>query len=164
MRIELTIRTPLTGQLEGGEYDPNLDDIRSILIDFCRQIGSDGMLSVGGFGQSIWPVDLVTDLPVLLEQLPYALQSLRSEGRAEIDFYEQGVERSILFLSQGQTCVAKCVSRTNWHPDPDTEVIPCVRLVAMLESVIREFIDALREAHPSLADHPWVTKWLEAQQ
>ena len=95
MQIKLRLKESFSPDFSTRTYDPNDDDVRSILMDVCRAIGQRGEFVVSGFGQNSWPVDVQTDLPVFLEQLPSALLAVSKCAMAEIDFYEQGVERSI---------------------------------------------------------------------
>ena len=73
-------------------YHLELDDVRSILNDVCDWLQPHARFIVSGFGQARWPVDVRTDLCVLLEQLPSALLALASDAPFEIDFYEQGIQ------------------------------------------------------------------------
>ena len=79
------------------EYDPELDDIRSILADLCRSAGPETVFTVSGFGQECWPVDVEVDLLVCMEQLPRLIKMLSQGLRHELDFYEQGLERLLSF-------------------------------------------------------------------
>lgn len=113
-------------------YDPHEDDVRSILIDICQALGSESEFVVSGFGQERWPVDVKTDLSVFLEQLPSALRAVSEGVMADIDFYEQGIERSITLEPRGHSYLAICRSRTNWKPDPAVEQLPGEELEEML--------------------------------
>jgi len=62
------------------KYHPELDDVRSILNDVCDWLQPHARFTVSGFGQAQWPVDVRTDLCVLLEQLPRALLALASDA------------------------------------------------------------------------------------
>jgi hypothetical protein len=59
-----------SARIERDRYDPSLDDVRSILEDVCEAAGAESRFVVPGFGQDSWPVDVRTDLPDFLEQLP----------------------------------------------------------------------------------------------
>jgi hypothetical protein len=160
MRIELAIKTPFSDAFEDGVYDSENDDVRSILVDFCRYVGRRGVFHISGFGQDPWPVDVNTDLPVLLEQLPMAIKAIAIGNVAEIDFYEQGLERAVSFVPKDAGYVISCSSQTSWRPNPSTEEMHGDRLQVMLESIVAEFVRAMRETSPTLAGHPWVLQWL----
>ena len=77
----------------------------SVLQDICELLEEEGTISffVSGFGDPNWPLDIATDLCVILEQLPLALTKLANEtGEFELDFYEQGVERRLNCVIQNE--------------------------------------------------------------
>jgi hypothetical protein len=141
-------------------YNSDEDDVRSILIDVCRAMESQSEFLLSGFGQQRWPVDVGTDLPVFLEQLPSALRAVNENMPAAIDFYEQGVERSIVLEPLGHRYIATCASQTDWQPNPTTEDIPGEELADMLLAAREAFMSVLVETAPDLAKHPWIRNWL----
>src|SRR5438270_139453 len=102
------------------KYDEELDDVRSILTNIGRALADSGAadFTVSGFGQTRWPLDLGTDLPVFLEQLPAAISAVGAGTAFSLDFYEQGVERVIHFSPWRDLYSAKCESYAQWVPDP----------------------------------------------
>lgn len=85
-------------------------------------------------------MDITTDLPVFLEQLPKALESLGAANSFEIDFYEQGIERILFFSPCGEeNWKITCASQTSWIPDPEAVFLDGVTLELMLQGVYREF-------------------------
>ena len=161
MRIELRLGESPEPELATRTYDPDEDDVRSILMDVCRAIERRGELVVSDFGRDRWPVDVGTDFPVLLEQLPDALRAVDVGTAAALDFYEQGVERSITFSPTGGRYIAMCASGTTWQPNPVIEHIDREDLEGMLLAVREEFMRAFAEVAPALVTHPWVRHWLE---
>jgi hypothetical protein len=141
-------------------YNSDEDDVRSILIDVCRAMESQSEFVLSGFGQQRWPVDVGTDLSVFLEQLPSALRAVNENMPAAIDFYEQGVERSIVLEPLGHRYIATCASQTDWQPNPTTEDIPGEELADMLLAAREAFMSVLVETAPDLAKHPWIRNWL----
>lgn len=141
------------------EYDPEFDNVQSILIDMCEAFSDAASFSVSGFGQSEWPVDVHTDLPVFLEQLPDAITLLRKSANAEIDFYEQGLERKLEFEPSSEWCIVRCTSLTMWEPQPATEKMSRFEVIRMMQVARDEFMRALSRADASLATHPWITRW-----
>jgi hypothetical protein len=96
---------------------------------------------VSGFGQDVWPVDVRTDLAVFLEQLPDAPRAIKERKWAEMNFYEQGVERSVAFEPDGATYRATCKSwATTWQAHPAIEEISADSLEQMLLAVRDEFM------------------------
>lgn len=153
----------ITLQLKGAvdscdmpEYDAEIDDHRSLLINVCEIIQTKnlGIFRVGGFGEDCWPVDIATDLPVFLEQLPQALESLDAANSFEIDFYEQGIERILFFSPYGeQNWKIACASQTSWIPDPETVVLGGGSLEVMLQGVYREFTECVKQLEKGSC--PW---------
>jgi hypothetical protein len=161
MRIELTLRDAPADAGNLRTYDPELDDIRSILGDVCERVPEGGgTFVISGFGQDPWPVDVRTELTVLLEQLPDALDALQSHAPFELDFYEQGLQRKITFAPLGTDYLASCQSYGNWQPAAVVERIDSASLFLTLMAVQREFMRFLRQSFPGLARHPWVQEWI----
>ena len=142
-------------------YDPNEDDVRSILMDVCRAIAARSEFVVSGFGQERWPVDVETDLPVFLEQLPSALRAVYDGMTTDIDFYEQGIERAVALEPVDRKYLATCTSRTRWQPSPTVEEVPREELEEMLLTAREAFMRTLGDMAPELSSHPWIRQWLK---
>lgn len=160
MRFELRFPKSTSTRILVRVYDLELDDIRSILEDICEAVASEGQFVVSGFGQDPWPVDVATDLVVFLEQLPDLLHAIADGVSAELDFYEQGIERSLSFTPVADDYAVKCASLTGWHPNPELERISRVALHRMLTAVLDEFLHQVRQISPELLGHPWLKAWL----
>lgn len=160
MRIELQLRDSPVCEFISRPYDPKTDDIRSIIGDICQAMAVRSRFLVAGFGQDRWPVDVEVDLPVFLEQLPRALRAISDGDATEIDFYEQGIERSISLTPLGNRYSAACVSRTSWQPNPSIEQIDRNVLEEMMLTVREEFMRAVADIAPGLVAHPWLRSWL----
>jgi len=161
MRIQLQFKKPSKTKFANRIYGADEDDILSILTDVCRAIEHQGDFFVSGFGQDRWSLDIGTDLCVFLEQLPDALRAINNGKAAEIDFYEQGIERLIIFSPVDDYYVARCVSGTDWQPNPMLEELDRASLEGMLLAVRDEFMRIFSEIAPGLVQHPWVRQWLE---
>lgn len=140
-------------------YDPETEDVRSILSDLCRTVAKQGQFVVAGFGQDRWPVDVSTDLAIFLEQLPNVLRAVKAGAATEIDFYEQGIERKIEFSPAGDAYIATCISQTEWQPDPAVEQVGRAVLEEMLVGVQERVVKLIEEIAPDLAEHDWVRRW-----
>jgi hypothetical protein len=159
--MQISLRLEPAAQFQTRTYDPDLDDVRSILMDVCDALESGSEFALSGFGQDVWPVDVRTDLAVFLEQMPNALCAIKERKPAEIDFYEQGVERSIAFEPDGTKYLATCKTwSTTWQPHPSIEEISADSLEQMLLAARDEFMRALTMMAPSLANHSWIREWL----
>ena len=160
MRIELRLPGAAPGQLQVRTYDPELDDVRSIFTDVTDVAAEQGTFTISGFGQSQWPVDVWVDLNVVLEQLPQALAAIRLGASFEIDFYEQGAQRKVVFTPEEKGYIATCLSYTTWEPDPAVERLDRESLATMLLAVRDEFMQYVRGCSPDLAQHPLLQAWL----
>jgi hypothetical protein len=142
-------------------YNHELHDFRSILLDICDILEdtSAAEFVVSGFGQASWPVDVRTDLAVLLEQIPNAISSIDLGAPFTLDFYEQGLERKIHFTPQGETYSARCESWTAWRPDPAIETIDTSHLRKMLSDIREGLMNFLSIKAPRVAAHPWMRAW-----
>ncbi len=87
-------------QLKARTYDPDLHDIRDILSDACEAMETHAQFIISGFGQDRWAVDVGTDLVVFLDQLPRIIRKIDYGIEAEINLYEQGVERIVVLPPQ----------------------------------------------------------------
>lgn len=147
------------------DYDEQLDDVRSVIADACELLAmSEGIaFVVHGFSDQAWSVDVATDLAVVLEQLPEALEALREASDFTIDFYEQGVERALDFHGEGEEIEIECRSgHRTWRPDPQTITIRRDELTRMLRRLAEDFCKLLGSVCQELAEHPWLREWKRA--
>jgi hypothetical protein len=161
MYIELALTQPDLPRMAVRAYDPELDDVRSILMDVCEALEGNAVFSVSGFGQDVWPVDVRTDLAVFMEQLPEILAAIGSGRATVLDFYEQGVERTIGFTPAGGDYLLSCVSATSWVPDGTPHCMERVRLQQMMSAIQGRFLAFVGAAAPELLNHDWLRTWLQ---
>lgn len=143
-------------------YEDDVDDERSVIEDACALLArSSGIrFVVTGFSYEPWPVDIETDLPVVLEQLPEAVTALRDNRNAAIDFYEQGLERVLVLGGQSAAVEIECLSRhTKWQAHPARISIDRKELLAMLVKLGTDFCEILSDACRELAANPWLAEW-----
>ncbi|WP_441251050.1 hypothetical protein [Kitasatospora sp. McL0602] len=76
------------------------------------------------------------------EQLPELILGLSFSTPMDIDFYSQGVERSLRFGWHGEKVTIECVSRTSWRPSPETEVADRSHLTASPEDQRRLLLES----------------------
>ena len=99
---------------ESNAYDEELDDVRSLLHDLCAALADVGRIRfVVQFAGEHWPVDVSAD------QLP-GVKGLAEPF--EIDFYEQGLERTLHFAPRGGEIDVHCTSRHATWTAPVTTV------------------------------------------
>lgn len=135
-------------------YDEDLDNHISVLSDICVILEQSGVVKflVSGFGQRPWPVDVRTDLAILLEQLPELAKFVNSQQLdvCNICFYEQGIERDLRFTMRGQNVDILCSSRSNWRPYPSIETISLDKLRAMIAKFVETMFEAIKSTCPSV--------------
>lgn len=135
-----------TGDAQKSDEEPS--DLLSILAAICDRLATigDSHFQIEGFGQVNWPVDVRTDLLTFLEQLPALVRWLNAEvsDAFELDFYEQGVERTLFFDKADVPIRITCNSRTNWQPVPSHELINLIQLRTQLRSFIKTFTSLVK--------------------
>jgi hypothetical protein len=156
-------QTQIVPSLAEREYDAELDDVTSVLDDICEALSATGNLAfqVQGFGQSPWPVSVEVDLATILPQLPDMLEWLNSpdQNPFRLSFYEQGIERQLLFSRAGEQFRIVCESWGRWVPDIGEEFIGRASLVQMMSSFARTFIEEATRICPGLTQHEWFQEW-----
>lgn len=143
-------------------YDDELDDVRSILRDVCRIM--EDMCCIQ-FRVMIctsipWPVTIQTDLCVVMEQLPDVLKAICSHSVAKIEFYEQGIERSVLFIPREDRMLVQCKALVAMNLCPlDTMILDRRIVVDELAALARDFVSFAEICCSQLAHHPWFREW-----
>ncbi len=160
--LKLTMHRTMP-RIETGQpqYDPELDDVGSVLRDICEALETAGagfLVRIGS--ETYWPVTVKTDLLVVMEQLGDTLASLAQEQVGKLDFYEQGIERTVSFvpydgavLVQCDDLIVKPTSRT------DAISMPRESVLKELTGLAEDFLWASRICCEQLARHPWFMEW-----
>jgi hypothetical protein len=142
--------------------DVELDDVVAVLISICEVFELSEMVSfvVSGFGQEKWPVDCRTDLSTIIEQIPDILEKV-SKGTFsfQLDFYEQGIERKLVFEEEAELVRITCLSRTNWIPIPQTILIDKVEISIMFKNFYNNFLEYSSVLCADLAKNPLLEEW-----
>ena len=98
------------------------------------------MTIVSGFGDPAWPVDVRTDLSVVIEQIPGVLGQLRLGLGCSLDFYEQGIERRISLNPNSDKTLAECHCDLSWTPVPSQIEISKTELMRMFNNFVADFL------------------------
>lgn len=154
---------PIAPANEGRRYDQDLDNVTSLLIDICDALAEEASVRfvVSGFGQDPWPVDVRTDLPVVIEQVPAALAAIRNGAGASLGFYEQGIQRVLAMDPSGyDEVIVECQSMTSWQPQPSTVRMKRQDILDLLGTFLREFVEGARQRCPDLVEHAWFREWI----
>jgi hypothetical protein len=143
-------------------YSGEIDDIRSLLHDLCGALDEAGEVRfVVEFAGERWPTDVRTDLSTVLEQLPVAARTLCNAF--EVDFFEQGLERTLHFKGADDMVEVSCTSRhPTWSPLTPTIHVERKQLREALRRLVARFIAAATVMNPEAVNHPWFIDWKQA--
>jgi hypothetical protein len=141
---------------------PDLSDIGSVLQAVCRCLKGRGKFVVTGFDAADWPVDVKTDLSVFLEQAPALLQFATNYSKRPfiLSFYEQGIERDLIFTWEGDLIVVSCKPWTRWKPIIDQITVTSKDLREMLSVLVANLVDAANKYCPNLSETIEFRQWL----
>jgi hypothetical protein len=148
------------------DYDPENDNIVSLLCDVCHSLHESGQVhfDVTGFGD-LWPVDVFTELCIVMEQLPDAIRQLNAGAEGVLDFFEQGVERVVTMSQKGEQIELRCRSKhARWQPSPAVQMAPAPDVLNMLQELLRGFVDLVAARRPDVRSHPWFEEWLRGSR
>lgn len=140
-----------------GEYDEDeeIDDLTSLAMTVCPVLGDLGArFRAGGFGDDRRPVDVTTDLATVVPQIPDLLEALATGTPGELDFYEQGIERTVRFVPQDDTVELRCESYGTWAPAEPVERAGLARTRAMPGDLAIGFSGEVARLFPDLAGSP----------
>ncbi|NOU79306.1 hypothetical protein GC101_10475 [Paenibacillus sp. LMG 31459] len=162
--MELTLYKPLES-IPKTEYvipDLELDDAVGILMCICEAFEISQAISfvVGGFGQDNWPVDCRTDLSTVIEQVPAILEKTRAGIYSfELDFYEQGIERRLLFKEDTNLVKVTCISRTKWVPHPSSVFMEKAAVSKIFDEIYCDFLDFSSVICEGLVNNTLLNDW-----
>ena len=155
IQLELTSELDIT-QLR--QYDDEYDNEISVLTDICTELSKNKLnqFKIQAFSNELWPVDIETDLVVLLEQFPVCIREINLVSDSSIDLYEQGISREILLkFNQGNyNCYGKSHDGI-WVPSY-AENISQTDLLKMLKTFLDHFLSALKNKH----SNKYLVHWL----
>lgn len=146
------------------EYDEELHDVNAIVMDLCIALGETHAFEfrVSGFGDDHWPLDVATDLATVLGQLPSALVACAACAPFELNFFEQGVERRLEFEPKDTCYEVRCLSLTDWKPNPQIEQIDMIVVGSMLQRLKDTFCATCEQLLPATSAHPWFKRYAQA--
>ncbi len=145
-----------------ANYSEEEDNVESIISDICDILQEMKVADfiVSGFGDDKWPVDVRTDLSVILSQVSEVLKAINSSKNFVLDFFEQGVERYLSFTDKGNTFLVTCCSfRSHWEPEPNQICLDKRIFTQMIIDLKIEFCNASKMICPKLSNHPWFFNW-----
>lgn len=131
-----------------------LDYVCSSLVRLCQV-----ELRIGGFGQPQWPVDLPTDLTILLEQLPNAIFSARTHEEFKIEFYEQSILRTVRFTPVPAGFLVSCVHFLTEEAIDQSVTVPQLDVLRILTRVMTSFSEAVKWFSGELTERRLFKLW-----
>jgi len=143
-------------------YDPELDNITSAFSDICDALSLQPVIkfAISGFGQDTWPLDVKTDLLCGVEELGEIVKKISMNDYNFIfDLYEQGVERTIEFSSNGNDVQVTCSTYTDWKPEPSVIVMSKDDVKKIFYELKFNFCSIAEKACPKLSSHTWFKQW-----
>lgn len=143
-------------------YNDQDDDANSVIIDLCDILEETGIVRfrVGGFGQDTWPVDVAFDLASILEQLPEVIDSIyKKHYPFYLHFYEQGIQRQLVFEKTDKLLKISCYSGTSWEPSPSFISVNEEYVLSMLLNLKETFVQVVKKICPELSTSDLFTAW-----
>ena len=120
------------------------------------------LFSIGGCGEVRWPVFVLRDLDVFLEQVPPVIGALRSSSRFSLYMCEQGLDREIVGEPQSEG-LYRLTCRSyfgEWRPDPESIIMTRAELSEMFFEVALSFYRFLKDS--GVVEAGLAQMWAEA--
>jgi hypothetical protein len=161
MRLAL-LPSRIVSPVSLSDADGPLDDLSACLMFVCEALHQAGASFSVSVGPNLLPVDVLTDLPVLLEQFDRLLGAVTAGGRVEL--YEQGVEAVLNFESLGTDLLVTCKPLSADGPQWVAVPIRCERAMLFDEIVHfwTAFLRLCREVCPEWMRLSVVAAWVES--
>jgi hypothetical protein len=161
IRIDTSQVAPLKDPFEQRQYDADLDDLTSRITDGCELLQECGArFDVDGFGLQ-WPVDVSTDLATILPQIDAAIGALANGKDFRLDFFEQGIERTVIGTHRGDLVALRCGRLSGSEMLGSEEVENPQELATQLRNVKAAFCGQVRALTPPLAADPLFCSWCD---
>ena len=147
------------------DYDEEDDGIVGVIMDLCKILSETNCVkfTVSGFGQNNWPVNIKTDMSIILEELPIVIKSL-SKGLYpfSLAFCEQGPPRDLVFEGRDNDLVT--ITCKTWTDDwtgisPTTIKVNYEDIEHQLVTLKNSFIDIVSIVIPKLASSELFKLW-----
>lgn len=145
------------------KYYSDIDDETSVILDICDIFYESKIVKfiVSGFGEEEWPVDCKYDLPGIIEVIPGILRNMeKGNYNFILDFFEQGIERKVIFNECDGVVIASCLSRTKWKAIPSVLKIEKTELNRVLKTFYKNFILYASIMCNDFIKNPLLTEWL----
>lgn len=157
----------LQKRIQNSQLENMFEDIDSsegLLMKLCEEIDKDKIVEfvVSGFGECSWFTDVGTDLPVMLEQLPAVFYWANSNKEdVQLDFYEQGLERTLHFKKITNEVEIRCESWGTWQPHPKIEHAKLNELSEMFTQTASSFTQLSEKIFPWVKNNYYYLEWFK---
>lgn len=131
------------------DFEGDLDEIAIPLCGLLADAGA--VFSAGGFGDEKWPVDIRYDFAGLVPDLPAVVQGIRHGSPVELDFFEQGLERTVTVAFEADRAVLDCRSSGRWVPSQPSDQMPRAAFESMIDDLVAGFLRAVAVVAPEVA-------------
>ena len=160
MPFKLELHISGIRELPGHEQVEATEDLELLALPLCELLSDAGAVFVaGGFGDDDWPVDVRYDLASVVPQFPALLASLESGSSAEIDFFEQGIQRTVAVTYEGDRVHLQCHSSGRWKPAFPEEQMSRARFSGMVSDLTRHFSKAVTVVAPEISGLSQFRDW-----
>jgi len=165
MLAQFWMSITVKGQVPQRKLDEPQEDEESLptLLDtICEALEESGLVQfqVVGFSPEPWPVDVRTDLSVVIEQVPKAIGHLERGTAAEIGFYEQGIERIIYIDPNGDNVEFVCKEMLSGRSIGTAVAMERQLAVGMLKKLVDQFKRIVEQAYPEVASRSIFREWM----
>ncbi len=151
------------------ETQLDIDNVFVVLMEICEILATYPKIKLhcSGFGLDDWNLDVRTDLSTIIGEFPNTLENLKNKEITSIDFFEQGVEREIIFFGYKDDWFAKCLKTVSDGNSPRKEEIGVQEklvyhsLIAELTTFFSDFIRIAQIYCPIRSSHPYFVQWVE---
>lgn len=148
------------------EPDLELENVAVLLRHLCVLLEDSKIarhhLRCGG--EAAWPVDVASDLAMLLEGLVPALRALAEpEGHYRFELEERGIETALEVDRQGPALRLRAVDLWDARPSrfgSAEERLPVGRFALEVEALLASLGEAIHLACPALLDEELLAAWL----
>ena len=131
-----------------------------ILISESLAQNDNIIFEVKGFDTD-WPVDICTDLSTAIIQVYEAIILLRNSNKATIQFYEQGIEKTLEFHRSRQCVFIDCVSLMEDEIFGSREKHTWGIFEKMLIEFLLNYIQCVQHALPKCYENIYFTEFAE---
>jgi len=136
-------KTTATIDVDTQGYDPEIDDVGSVLRDICEILERvRARFVVRICSNELWPATVRTDLLVILEQIADVIASLAKDLPTTLDFYEQGIEQIVRLEPAGEVLKIKRCHIVAPAIVVASTAVPKEVVVDMLCKLVTDFISA----------------------